>query len=93
MLRPMPLPTERTALLVAASSMPSRRPPRGPVLPKRMDPMALPMPGPESEGAGMFARGVSGGADGLAEGVVAVGELATRARSFSAALSRFTGVS
>ena len=89
MLRPMPLPTERTALRVADSSMPSRRPPRGPVLPRRKEPMALPMPEPES--AGMLAPGVSDGAEGF--GAVAVGELATRARSFSAALSRFTGVS
>ena len=52
MLRPRPLPTERTALLVAASSMPSRRPPRGPVLPKRSEPM----PGPEAAGADFFRR-------------------------------------
>ena len=50
MLRPMPLPTERTALLVAASRMPSWRPPRELVRPKRSEPMALPMPGPEAAG-------------------------------------------
>ena len=89
----MPLPTERTALRVADSSMPSRCPPRGPLVPKRREPMALPMPGPESAGAGAGPPEIAGGADGLAAGAVAVGDPATRARSFSAALSRFTGVS
>ena len=81
--RPMPLPTERTALLVAASSMPSRRAPRGPVLPKSIELMVLPMP--VSACAAAPGRGTAL--------PVAPGKVATRARSFSAALSRFTGVS